>query len=678
MKSRWNIAVSVLALSCAFSLSGVARAEAEDASRTGNADEIIVTAEKTERTLRETASSVVVETQEDVSRRAGIFSVNDLLARIPNIVSIEPGNDAPAVRGVDGTGPAGGAVAFLAGTRPRLNYQVDGRTLGFNETLFSNATLWDVTQVEVYRGPQSTQQGRNSIAGVIAARTADPTFDWHGAARAIVGNRDEVQLAGAVGGPIIDGLLAFRLSGDWQHSQSFLSHTAYAQASDPGEYDVKTFRGKVLLTPAPHIRSLWSLSYQDGKQPQAAQVKQPYGAHDPYFALMPVFRSRTTTLISDSSIDLTETVTLQAHLSASDFRVNRYAPTGTGNLQIDGKEYVAQPFVRVRSADDRFSGFLAAYIFRTHQNEAIDLFGGGHWRDETDTTAAFGEVTIKPVDRLSLILGARYEVEKRYRNGSAGVFITNFEETYKEFLPKATLSYDISDAFTFGVTAGRGYNAGGAGITFSPPIVSYAYKAEYVWNYEAFVRAELGHGLSLNGNIFYNDYKDIQLPFYLSALSTVISNADKATTKGAELQLDWRPSGKNRLFASIGLLDTKIDRYTGQTALEGNDLARSPAFSAAAGFVLSPDGRFELGADIRYSDTYYSDVLHTARGKIDPYAVVNGQVAYDFGPARLFFSVRNLLNSGTPIMIYQGTTAAADYATILEPRKVLGGIELRF
>ena len=182
----------------------------------------------------------------------------------------------------------------------------------------------------------------------------------------------------------------------------------------------------------------------------------------------------------------------------------------------------------------------------------------------------------------------------------------------------------------------------------------------------------------MNANLFHNDYKNIQLPFYLTALSTVIANADKATTRGAELQLDWSPSGKNRLFASAGLLDTKIDRYAGQSTLEGNKLARSPAFSAAAGFIFSPDDRFELGADVRYSDTYYSDVLNAARGKVDPYAVVNAQVAYDLGQARLFFSVRNLLNSGMPILIYQGASAAADYATILEPRKVLGGIEFKF
>lgn len=675
MRANWSLAASTIVLS----FLSVADAQAQVAAdeRRISSDDIVVTAEKANRTLRETATSVVVEKGEDISQRAGAYSINDLLSGIPNLVSVEPGNDAPAVRGIDGTGPAGGAIAFLAGTRPRLNYQLDGRTQSFNEAIFGNASLWDVAQAEIYRGPQSTLQGRNAIAGVIAMKTADPSFDWHGAARGIVGNRDEVQLSGALGGPIADGIAAFRLSGDWQRSQSFVTFTPYPQASDPGQSDIKTFRGKLLLTPASNIRSLWSLSYQDGRQPQAAQVRQPYSAHMAQSPLMPYFRSRTTTGISDTSIDLSDNVTFQAYLAATDFRVDRHSPAGTGNIQIDGKEYIVQPFLRLRTSDDRLKGFLAAYVFRTHQTEVADLFGGGGWYDKTDTTAVFGEATIKPAEHLTLILGARYEEEQRHRDGQVGPFVTLFDETYREFLPKATVSFDLSDAVTIGATAGRGYNAGGAGITFSPPIVTYSYKPEFVWNYEGFIRAELAHGLTVNGNIFYNDYKSIQLPFVLSALSTVIGNAEKATTYGGEFAVDWRPSGRNRVFASFGLLDSKIDRYAGQSA-QGNELPRAPAFSLAAGFVFSPDDHFELGADMRYTDTYYSDVFNSARGKIDPYAVVNGQVAYNWGPARLFFAAKNLLNSDHPVQIFTGATPAADYASILEPRKISVGIELRF
>jgi hypothetical protein len=45
-------------------------------------------------------------------------------------------------------------------------------------------------------------------------------------------------------------------------------------------------------------------------------------------------------------------------------------------------------------------------VFRNRQDESNDLFGGGTYRDKTDTTAVFGEVTVKPADALSIILGA--------------------------------------------------------------------------------------------------------------------------------------------------------------------------------------------------------------------------------------------------------------------------------
>src|SRR3546814_4986570 len=54
-----------------------------------------------------------------------------------------------AVRGLDGTGPASGANAFFAGTRPRLNFQLDGRTLTYNEAIYLDGLLWDVQQMEV-------------------------------------------------------------------------------------------------------------------------------------------------------------------------------------------------------------------------------------------------------------------------------------------------------------------------------------------------------------------------------------------------------------------------------------------------------------------------------------------------------------------------------------------------
>ena len=56
------------------------------------------------------------------------------------------------MRGINGAGPSQGSDAFLAGTRSRLNIQVDGRAASFNEITFGDLGLWDVQQVEIFRG----------------------------------------------------------------------------------------------------------------------------------------------------------------------------------------------------------------------------------------------------------------------------------------------------------------------------------------------------------------------------------------------------------------------------------------------------------------------------------------------------------------------------------------------
>jgi outer membrane receptor protein involved in Fe transport len=154
---------------------------------------VTVTGERVDRSIMETSTSVVVLDSETIEDRPRIDSTNDALARIPNVTTTGTTNFAPAVRGVDGTGPAQGADAFFAGTRPRLNVQVDGRPLSYNEVVFGDNSLWDVEQVEVLRGPQSTLQGRNAIAGSVVVKTKDPTYDYEVSGRILGGNEETRQ-----------------------------------------------------------------------------------------------------------------------------------------------------------------------------------------------------------------------------------------------------------------------------------------------------------------------------------------------------------------------------------------------------------------------------------------------------------------------------------------------------
>lgn len=672
---------AILLASAGIALLFPAVASAADSDR--SVDEIVVTAERTNRTLRDTATSVAVRTGEDVDNLAGTDSTYDLIERIPGLVATRQANNAPAIRGIDGGGPALGGNAFFGGTRPRVNFLVDGRTLTFNEAVYLDGGLWDTQQVEVYRGPQSTLQGRNAIGGVIAIKTADPTYDWTGKARFAVGEYDTRQASAAIGGPILGQSLAFRVAADYREEDSYVKFTGFPGADDPGHSRAYTLRGKLLITPegAPDFRTLLTLSHTDAYAPQVVSVRQPFADDIASTADMPRFRARATVGIADSSWKVAEGVTLTSFVTATDFKINRYAPQFTGIATIDGKEYSVEPRIRIGDSADRLSGFLALYWFKATQREFIDFIADNFYQDETVTRAVFGEVHYKPADIVEVTLAARYEKEDRDRTGGS-LFAIDFHKDFEAFLPRATVAVHASPGVTLGATVGKGYNSGGAGFAFNPPFPSYTYDKETVWNYELFARTLLLDGrLRLNGNIFYNDYTGLQLPFDVAqnpaAPAIVIRNAQKATTYGAEVEARFKASSTLDLFASAGLLKTNIDRYA-DPSVQGRDLPRSPAFSASAGVTARPLPQADLSFDVRYTDTYYSDVFNNARGKTDPYAIANAQVGYRIGPARLFVAVTNLFDSREPVLITSGSTAAADVATVNAPRKVMGGVELRF
>jgi iron complex outermembrane receptor protein len=144
--------------------------------------EIVVTGERVARSTHETSSSVAVETDRTIDEKAAPDRIEQLLQGLPN-VQLGSGGEGPTIRGQDSTGAVRDLPAFLAGTRPRTTVTVDGRSATYYELAFGLNSLWDVAQVEVFRTPQTTTQGRNSIGGAIFVETLSPTFDWEGRGR---------------------------------------------------------------------------------------------------------------------------------------------------------------------------------------------------------------------------------------------------------------------------------------------------------------------------------------------------------------------------------------------------------------------------------------------------------------------------------------------------------------
>lgn len=647
-------------------------------------EEVIVTAEKRSRSLQETSTSIAVFSEDDLASVPGMDSLLDLVGRIGNVTSDGKTGSLPAVRGVDGTGPARGANAFLGGTRSRLAYQLDGRPLGFNETVYGNSELWDVQQVEVLRGPQSTLQGRNAIAGTVAIHTKDPTFDWQAGVRLAGGNYAQQQGSAYLSGPLVDDQLAFRLAYDRSEYDSFTKAlTVYPRVSDPRHYTTTMARAKLLIQPnaLPGFKTVVAINRMEFQGPQTETVVSPFNDHIAIYGYIPQFAPSSTSGVAATTWELNDTLTFENTLSYSDYTVRRYSYPGDGNALIDGNEWVVEPRLRYASSDGRLSALFGSYFYRAQQDEFLDLIGGMNFEDSTSNAAAFAEVNYKLTDRFELTAGGRYERENRDRQGG-NVFVVDLDKTYKTFLPKLGLAFHVTPDVTVGAVVSKSYNGGGAAFTFQSPFVNYEYEPEYVKNYETYWRAKLLDGrLLLTGNLFYSDYDDFQLEFDINPeplrYSFVVRNAEKVYAYGSEMGLRWLAAQGLTLSADLGLQKTKIDKYPGNS-VEGNELPRAPHVSGGVGLSYVHSSGIDAALDARYSDWFYSDVVADKNERTDPYWSVNLQAGYTFGRVRVFGGVQNVFDDDAILGVAHEANPADDSAYIQWPRTYKAGFVANF
>ncbi len=80
---------------------------------------------------------------------------------------------------------------------------------------FFEQEFYDVSQVEVLRGPQGTLYGRNATAGVVNLVSAKPTDQYEAMASVDVGNYNNRRLEGMLNIPIVGDKLDLRVAGEW-------------------------------------------------------------------------------------------------------------------------------------------------------------------------------------------------------------------------------------------------------------------------------------------------------------------------------------------------------------------------------------------------------------------------------------------------------------------------------
>lgn len=244
------IATSLLGtLSMSLSAEELASSEVER-----DVESIVVTGQKIDRTLQETPNSVDVITAEDL-KNYNINTLDDAFTQSANVASTF-GGTGYVIRGIANTNVTGTGVADLATTF------IDGAPASRDITFSGPLNLWDIQQVEVLRGPQSTLQGRNTLAGAVVIKTNDPTYHWTGQARIqYMDEPNEKRIGVAVGGPLIEDQLAFRIAAETTSSDGFIFNPIRDEFIS--ESESTQVRAKLLFEPEaiPDLRMMLTHTY---------------------------------------------------------------------------------------------------------------------------------------------------------------------------------------------------------------------------------------------------------------------------------------------------------------------------------------------------------------------------------------------------------------------------------
>lgn len=452
---------------------GPAQAAEADAATT-DVDAIVVTGEKTNRSIQDTVASVAVVTAERIEAE-NIQSFADIVQRTANL-SETYGAAGFTIRGISNTNVSGGGGGGLA------TVYVDGAAVPERGLLNGPLDMWDIGQVEILRGPQSTLQGRNALAGAIIIRSNEPTFDFGGRARVLLAEGDEQSFAAAVSGPIVADQLAFRLSGETRSSDGFVYNTT--RKADEDFLDATTIRAKLLFTPTAlpdlTVRAVWTHDEREGGYIYVYSRTDVPNHFDNRVATgdYPNLSDSNTDIVTvEADYALSDRFTLSSTTSWSKVEnVSSYdgddtpLPLSYGD-QVEGDESLTQEF-RLNYDGDRLSGVvgfwysdrdrsyhltsltnvetpvptligvlqgapfgldLATATFAANTYAAalpvIPVDFDGVSTEQIETIALFADGRYELTDKLSILAGFRYDREE---NTQAIDQVTVFAGTYPD------------------------------------------------------------------------------------------------------------------------------------------------------------------------------------------------------------------------------------------------------
>ncbi|WP_320820645.1 TonB-dependent receptor [Thalassolituus sp.] len=654
MNTRLNTQLSLLILA----ITGSSYAAADDVQL----DTVVVEADFRQTNVQQIPEAVTVVGSEQIDARSAEH-LEQVLSFAPN-VNFASGASRGRYFQIRGIGERS---QFVDPVNPSVGLMIDGIDM---TGLGSAATLFDVQQVEVLRGPQGTRFGANALAGMINIRSNDPSKESEGYIKARLGNYDSYGLGGAVSGSLADNLQG-RLAVQGFQSDGYIDNT-YLNRDDTNNLDEIVARGKLAYQLSDDTdlgltylyadidngydafsldKNRNTLSDQPGRDSQETQAVAL--TIDSRLNSDVQLEGVLTGSWNDSEYSYDEDwayvgIAPDWEYSSFDQYLRDYQRTSadirflsgpTGRLINNSSDWVAGIYVMQRNEDlKRSYTYLSAPFTSTLDSQAI---------------AVYGELSSDISLNTRIISGLRFEHwENDYQdsngiNGNTAEGLIGGKITIETLLTQSQMLYG---------SLARGYKSGG--INTDPDISEDNREFDTEFNNTAEIGLKsslLDDELTTRIAAFYIQRKNQQVKSSYAiqnddnslTFQDYLANAAEGRNYGLELESDWNITPSLNWMVSYGYLKTEFIDYQYQTDdgkfnKDGRAQAHAPENSLATALTAQLLDGLSIRIESEAKDAYFFSDSHDEKAKA--YVLWHARLAYDRNHYTVALYSRNLTN----------------------------------
>ncbi|MBH10015.1 MAG: hypothetical protein CMG74_06625 [Candidatus Marinimicrobia bacterium] len=614
------------------------------------------------------STSVVKVLSKSLIKKNDGSHFQDIMGKIPNL-NFAGGTSRPRYFQIRGIGERShyfgeGAPNFSVGF---VIDDIDLTGLGMS------GMLYDLEQIEIFKGPQSAVYGPNAFAGLINFKSMDPADHIQSSFRLVRGIYNLKRVNGMFNLPLINSLSARVVfesgSIDGYHKNKFLN-----KSNTNGKKE-DLIRKKLSFTPNESINATltvfkavlnnnydaWApdnntklITYTD-KQGVDSQETGAYSLRTKYsggkFDAEVIFSESKTNLVHAYDGDwgnkdfwLKEPYLFDPNITGWEYdffdSTSRKRESQNLEARINYGNFLVGVYSRSMKEKDNATGYLFG-------GDAAVASGSFNF----DILSVYSQIDYYVSNQLRIIGNIRKEMHNISYTGNASYYdwytygyepfeVVKFETPNNHLGGKIALQFIVNERKRAFTSISRGYKPGGINQHPSLSLENREYNPEYITNFDIGLRS-FSNKSKLHLAVFYANRINQQVSISSqqeegdpNSFKYFTSNATSGFVGGLEIDATYNFNSSFSFTGALGVLRTNINKFEFQSGsntsivLGSREAAHAPNYSFNLYVDYTKDDGFFSRIEIKGKDKFYFSDNNNQFS--NPYEIINAHIGYKF------------------------------------------------